>query len=320
MKELPKRNPRDLSMVLVGLAAALWVLLSSCSLTPIEQRFPQTTCPERCFPDEGPLRMSDLTVDESMELPFDLTGVWAHQEIASSLSSVPLIGDVETTTIDTLLVRMVQSGGRVEMVAESCGMDTFGTSDAGQVRIPPSYIDAMEPSQRSAVIEPWDQGYRLRQERYTRVLGAELTDLENEPLPEEHDDPRVVDIDGDGEPGVTVLMDGLLEGEIYLLQRSWIELCGAVLSPNRLEGYIRWGTEQSVVDASSLFLESTPDSVPNPDWEMQRFVSCRVEDDMTCEQLFTDREAIFAACDGGSTEPEMTPVSAASATGALDSP
>ena len=286
-------SERVVCLFAVGLCSAQ---ISSCCLTPLAQRYPATTCPDECFPSDGPLRLSALAVDDSLVLPFDLTGVWAQQEIASSLSSVPLVGDVETITTDTLLIRMVQSGNRVEMITESCGMDSAGSSGAGQVVIPQSYTDAMDLAHRNAVIEQWGDGYRVRQERFTRVMGAELSDIENDPLPVAVDDPRVVDIDGDGKPGVTILMDGLLSGEIYMLQRSWIEVCGAVLSPDKLEGYIRWGTDQSVVDASSLFLENNADSVPNPDWETQRFVACRVDDDMTCADLFENREAVFAAC------------------------
>ena len=286
-----------LSLIAIGVVL-VWGPLSSCCLTPLTQRYPTTTCPDRCFPNEDALSLTDLLfLDEDVELPFDLTGVWAQQEISSSLSDAPLVGVVETTTTDTLLVRMDQSGNRVEMVVESCGMDSLGSSSAAQVTIPQSYIDAMDPGHRSAVIEPWEGGYRIRQERFLRVLGAELDDIENEPLPVDADDPRVVDHDGDGNPGVTVLVDGLLSGEIYLLQRSWIELCGDVITPNRLEGFVRWGMDQSVVDASNLLLDANADSIPNPDWNTQRFVSCRLDQDMTCEELFANRETVFAECD-----------------------
>lgn len=268
--------------------------LSSCCLTPLHQRYPATTCPDRCFPDDSAL--TDLNVDENVVLPFDLTGVWAHQEISSSLSDAPIVGVVETSTTDTLLLRMEQTGNRVEMVVESCGMDSLGSSSAAQVIVPQAYIDAMDPGHRTAVIEPWEGGYRIRQERFSRVLGAELEDAENEPLPVDPDDPRVIDQDGDGNPGVTILIDGLLSGEIYLLQRSWIELCGAVISPDRLEGYVRWGIDQSVVDASNMLLDANADSIPNPDWNTQRFVSCRLDQDMTCEQLFENRDAVFSSC------------------------
>ena len=38
------------------------------------------------------------------------------------------------------------------------------------------------------------------------------------PLPGEADDPRVVDADSDGNPGVTVQVRGLIDGEVYMVQ------------------------------------------------------------------------------------------------------
>ena len=125
-------------------------------------------------------------------------------------------------------------------------------------------------------------------------MQKELEDEANDPVPVDEEDPRIVDVDGDGNPGITVLVEGVISGQVYVVQRHWKELCGDVLSEDRIEGYVNWDTNQRVVGASSFVLNRTPEATPHPDWELNRFVLLRIDSALTCEDLIANEEQTFA--------------------------
>jgi hypothetical protein len=123
-----------------------------------------------------------------------------------------------------------------------------------------------------------------------------LDSVVNDPMPENADDPRVFDQDGDGNPGMTVLTQGMIDGEIYIAERDWVEMCGDVVNPNLMQGYIRWGAEQTVLGASTFMLNQKPESMADPDPERHRFITCRVDPSMTCQDIIDNYETLFTEC------------------------
>ena len=81
--------------------------------------------------------------------------------------------------------------------------------------------------------------------------------LANEALPTDPLDPRIFDVDGDGNPGVTskVKVSEDLEGEIYIARREIFAYDLTQESPDRLVGHITDRSEQLVFGASDpMFL------------------------------------------------------------------
>jgi len=126
------------------------------------------------------------------------------------------------------------------------------------------------------------------------VLGADLDDPATDPLPEDSDDPRVTDPDGDGNPGVSVEVAGLVSGEVYLVQRLVRGLRGTPGPDGRMTGEVTGSGEQRVIGASSGILRSfTPQFEHNPDPERNVFVWVPVPDDSTCETVVAARDTLF---------------------------
>ncbi|MEZ5140193.1 MAG: ribbon-helix-helix protein, CopG family [Acidimicrobiales bacterium] len=94
-------------------------------------------------------------------------------------------------------------------------------------------------------------------------IGIELDDPANEALPTDPDDPRIVDADGDGKPGVTatVKVSEDLQGEIYLARREIFAYDVTQVSEDRFEGTITDDSEQLIIGASDPLFQSSSGSV-----------------------------------------------------------
>jgi hypothetical protein len=129
----------------------------------------------------------------------------------------------------------------------------------------------------------WSEG------RVWDVRGADLADPSGDPLPEDASDPAVVDLDGDGLPGATVRVTGLLDGEIYVTQRVWTELEGIFTNAERLEGAIAWGEEQKILGTDNDILSSFEvKNVP----VSGSFLMLKTEA-ADCDEILADRDRFF---------------------------
>ena len=84
--------------------------------------------------------------------------------------------------------------------------------------------------------------------------GDELADPATDPLPTDPTDPAVVDQDADGKPGMTLRLTGLVDGEIYVVQRGYTAASGAAESADEVRGHVDFVSEQ-------VILESDPTSI-----------------------------------------------------------
>ncbi len=126
-------------------------------------------------------------------------------------------------------------------------------------------------------------------------IGIDLADPANEVLPSDPDDPRIVDSDGDGNPGVTahIKINEEIQGDLYIARREIFAYDVTQESPDRLVGSITDSSEQLVLGASNeIFItpaqwEQVPDPSRNPViWQ-------RVDDDWDCERLAAERDSLF---------------------------
>ena len=130
-------------------------------------------------------------------------------------------------------------------------------------------------------------------EELVEVWGATVG--RTEPLPADPDDPAVVDQDGDGNPGVTLVL-GTDFCDLYVARRGRYRMAGQVLSPGRIEGTF-WSKVEKNVLASTSPLCSSPNVIedaPSPN----RFVLARADGatgtldldldgdgDVTCDEI-----------------------------------
>lgn len=199
---------------------------------------------------------------------------------------------VRTTSI--LLHEVFESDSGLTVRNRYCSVEQ---EPLGRVRtsLGPAFVAAM-PVWESALALDEEAGGAgaVRIAEHAMALGAELDDPGRDPLPRDADDPRVVDSDGDGHPGVTVDVDGLVSGQVFLAQRLVRGLRGTVGGDGRMTGTVTGTGEQEVIGASNGILRTfTPEFEHNPDPERNTFVWVPVPLDSTCESVLADRDSLF---------------------------
>lgn len=138
---------------------------------------------------------------------------------------------------------------------------------------------------------------------YTATGHLQLWALQNLPddlrtaLPEERSeafeapwDERIYDMDGDGQPGFTLVVGGGLgSGEIYAVQRKTVDLEGVVLGPDRAIGLAANTNETLTLGASNPLIDrdSEGSARPHPDPKRSWFEEVRLPDGATCDDVMS---------------------------------
>lgn len=207
--------------------------------------------------------------NQSGEWP-DLTGTWDFQIETTSKSDVPVLGEVRAKNQTRRVVEIAQQGDELRIQSRVCALEIEPGTRLASTTIPQAFVDSIDPVVRPARLERSDGEIRLIAPKYWNVQGAKLEDPGDEELPEEPDDDRVFDQDRTGHPGVTVEIGGVLSGEAYVVQKGWEQWFGRV-DGDSIAGFVNWGSDQEVLDASSRLLMNQPDSEPVEERSENRF-------------------------------------------------
>jgi len=214
-------------------------------------------------------------------------GRWALIQVFPLLAEIPLAGEVEQTSYVALFTEISQDDAALVMNDTYCFTDIKTATPIAGTVIPEAFMESLVVQPRHGLLESNDGGFRLEMEPYTEVRGAVLSDPDTDPLPTDPEDPRIIDQDGDGSPGMSVRVSvlGLLEGEIHVVQRVWYRMSGYVVDENTMIGTLEWTDEQNVVGATNPVFLAESSSRPHPDPTRHRFVMIRVDESWTCETL-----------------------------------
>jgi len=226
----------------------------------------------------------------------DLSGRWVMVQAMPALTALPIVGDIELTTITVALLDVEQSGLSVVLRASYCFTDLRMVPPLVESKVPDRFVTCLRPDPRSATLEFCPDGWRLIQGPVTEVRGARLVDPVGDLLPVDALDPRVFDQDDDGQPGLTVHVSlaGLITGDTYVIERLTFALDGLLSDPDTVAGSIEWTSEQHVVAASDALLVMTYEHRPHPDVSRHVFVMRRVSPDWTCETARERRDELLA--------------------------
>jgi hypothetical protein len=225
----------------------------------------------------------------------DVTGKWAYYVVTSRLVVVPGFTDpFHTAVVSLLLVDQVQVGTEVTFDAEYCDHYSQDPDLVVHVVIPEAYTAALPPLSRAGTYLEEGGVWRYRLSKHWQVEGAALDDLATDPLPTSSDDASVIDQDADGKPGMTVRLTGLVDGELYIVQRGWTEVDGAAQSADELRGEVAFESEQIILGSDpenlkELASQATTDSTPCASF----FRMKRVPDSADCALLKESFATLF---------------------------
>lgn len=193
------------------------------------------------------------------------------------------------------LVDWTREGTALRWTETLCGIESSEVFDT-TTSFPDAFVETMPVRERTGTLSSATTGASLEGGPYVDLVGVELEDPAGDDLPDDPDDDSVIDQDGDGNPGVTVLIDQawLGEGEAYVAQRNVTTYDGVVVSTDRVEGYLDATTEQQILDASTwwLLLDAPPPE-PDPDPTHSYFVMQQVDDDAGCAEVLAARDELF---------------------------
>jgi hypothetical protein len=225
----------------------------------------------------------------------NLSGTWAVLQVTSQIGAVPILGERTRTATTVALSVVDQEGATLHGTESACSTALDLGTSLVTMEIPATFIASLPATPWDAELSWTGVEWRFDRPWVTTVNGAVLDDPENDPLPTSPDDPRVVDQDGDGKPGLTVRITiiGFISGEVYVVQRDRSRLVGTVVSADAIDGLLEWTSEQSVLGASSsAFLGGTAarlDPIP----EHSFFRARRMTAATTCTDLVAAAALIF---------------------------
>ncbi|MEJ7730298.1 MAG: hypothetical protein WKG00_13900 [Polyangiaceae bacterium] len=225
----------------------------------------------------------------------DVTGKWAYYEVTSRLVVIPGFADpFHTAVVSLLLVDQTQQGSEVTFAAEYCDHYSEDPDLVVHVVIPEAYTAALPPFTRTGSYTKDGEAWRYSLSKHWQVEGAMLDDIATDPLPTTPDDAQVVDQDADGKPAMTLRLTGLVDGEIYVVQRGWTEALGGPQAADELRGAVTFESEQIIVQSDpdnlkELATQATTDATPCASY----FRMKRVADDADCALLKESFATLF---------------------------
>lgn len=221
-----------------------------------------------------------------------LAGRFAMKLVTATTAEFPFLGTQEMGSEIFLLVeRTYLREGAYEQRVKVCGgriRDTVAMSseisEAGWRSVPEVLEENLEVDHERGA-------YAVRDHLELWAL-RNLPDPRETPLPADGEEAkksphteRIYDADEDGEPGVTMHVSGVIEGDVYFAQRRRLDLEGITLGPDRIVGLNTFSLEQVILGASNELLNESPDQTPHPDPKENWFEEVRLDDDADCDDV-----------------------------------
>jgi hypothetical protein len=229
-----------------------------------------------CVPVDGELDLGDGPAASPAHA---FRGIWGMRMEIAVMTQVPIIGFQRTYSSNLFLIKARHSqGDRLELEEKLCDLKLINFidsneefTDLGWMVIPLRYLRSLAVLERVLELPAAGRGAPWRTTQSVEVRGAVLQEPALDPLPTRQDfeanpgDPRFWDQDEDGKVGMTTLMDGILRGEIYNVQRWKAIYEGEVLDPDHVRGLAVIENEQLVISASKASLVYDSQSVMHAD-------------------------------------------------------
>lgn len=243
--------------------------------------------------ESGPAGTNPPTSEAASLLPpgaEDLAGRWAHFDVVAY--DDPLM---KTLIISTGFADLeVRDDGQLWNTQRFCHAD-MGNDQGIEVTMPDAATRAIVPVDTPVEVTLEDGRLRVVRPATPTPIGIDLEDPADTELPTDPNDPRIVDDDGDGNPGVTAhikVAEGI-EGDLYLARREIFSYDVVQESPDRFVGSITDDSEQLLLGASNPVFLAESNWVQHPDPERNPVIWQRVDDDWDCDRLAAERDQLF---------------------------
>lgn len=230
------------------------------------------------------------TLETTAEAQQRLEGRWAKRTHLETLTKLPIVGEIaQETDVISLVELRRNAAGQLMYREKTCRLTSKTLAGLIETSYPPSFLRVLSKDWQPARVMSDGTDVVLEQPRGVRKYG-----FVGDVVPHDKDDARVRDSDHDGHPGVTIKAKGLIGGEIYAAVEEWSEVRGKVLSPDRVRGLVKWGTDFAVLDASSGLLSGQPKTRLQPNPSAHYFEMRKVPPRAGCRAVLARLEQVFS--------------------------
>lgn len=199
-----------------------------------------------------------------------------------------------THTHTWAVVAWQQVGSAVTYTETVCGLVTEKVFGA-ETTYTDAFIRSVGVKRRTGILAGVGTGAVFRAGPYAQWFGVDLKDPMKDPLPTDPKDPRLVDTDKDGQPGVTVKINHPMvgAGDVYVAQRSVVRLEGTQREDGTIRGVIYTAPEMFKIDANRWWLKVDSPQRQHPDPAQRPFVLKPVADGTSCATVMAQKDTLF---------------------------
>jgi len=228
---------------------------------------------------------------ESIASSSGLAGRWAHYDVVAYQDKT-----MRTLIISYGFTDFEVDGNALREQESFCHADQR-SDQAIETSISDAATQAIVPVEATADLTSTPTGLRIQRPATPTPVGIRLEDPANDKLPTDRSDPRIVDDDHDGQPGITVhvKVGDAFEGDLYLARREIFAYDMTQDGPDTLTGTVEDHSEQLVIGASNEVLAATAQWVQHPDLTRSPIILRRVGADWDCDRLMAERDQLFPA-------------------------
>jgi hypothetical protein len=261
---------------------------------------PDASAGEAAVTPETQSALPFCTAKPSLASVTDLSGTWVARVAGSQIVAAQVVGAVQTQSLSYLLLTITQRGSELVADGRYCDRATINpakTSNLASVVIPDAWAHTETPVRRSGTFSARPDGVRiLALPPVTEIVGAVLA-APGDPLPTKIDDATVIDQDGDGIPGITIVVSGIVNGSLYAVQEQVTSFSAIAVAADRVEGVLAYASNQNVLasDPPSLAQYYAGATSPDPEVCNSSFVMVKIADATAVDGGAVDGGAV----DGG---------------------
>ena len=218
-------------------------------------------------------------------------GRYAMELRVGSIARVPLMGAQRSVTRSLLLVDIERQAGRLVQRQRVCDVSIVGARM--KMTVPPAFVRALVPREYPAEVRGESPVRSYTADSGVDHVGYDPR-LTGGTLPRDASSPGVVDSDGDGEPGATVVGHFPIVGSVrlFVAQRAHLVLHGRQSTEGRVDGTVEVVTlEQRTLGASRGIFNRTLPLAPDP--AASRFTLIRTPV-AGCAELVKGARTIFS--------------------------
>ena len=220
-------------------------------------------------------------------------GTYAHYDIVAYEETFLGLGRMKTYII-TYGISEIYHDSDVLIQADTFCHAEHLTNFPIRSYVSDDFTRAIRPPAVALEVLPKDDSYIIYRPPTPTPIGVAME--ANDPLPVDPDDPRIVDSDGDGNPGVTVTIEGpfpINKAELYIARLEIFSYYLASDAQGGFAGHVVDKSHQLVVGSTNSLLRGQRNPAQHPDPALSPIYLIPVDEGLGCDELMQQREALF---------------------------